>query len=104
MAKQIEDTKTPDMIGEPKKRGRPSTGKAMSGAERQRRLRERAKSAVWGDGDLMAALLHLPMSGLLEELGHAERAGSVEIVRRICDEIVSRTKARRVQRTQDAGA
>lgn len=99
MAKQAEDKVTADLLGEPKKRGRPATGKALSGAERQRRLRERSKSAVWGDGDLMAALLHLPMSGLLEELGHAQRAGSVEIVRRICDEIVIRTEKRRTEKS-----
>lgn len=39
MAKQIEDTKTPDIFGEPKRRGRPATGNAMSNAERQRKFR-----------------------------------------------------------------
>lgn len=44
MAKQSEDLVTGELVGIPppkKPRGRPSTGKAMSGAERMRRSRER---------------------------------------------------------------
>lgn len=45
--KQAADTLTPELPGIPahKKRGRPTTGKAMSAAERMRRYREGLKAA-----------------------------------------------------------
>lgn len=55
------DTATPDLIGGiPKRRGRPSTGKAKSGAERMRDMRSR---------DLRAgSLSEMTTTGLLEML------------------------------------
>lgn len=41
--KQVEDTSTLDMLPQPKKRGRPSTGKAKTGAERMAARRERLR-------------------------------------------------------------
>ena len=41
MAKQPEDNRTMDLLEQPKRRGRPPTGKALSGAERQARHRVR---------------------------------------------------------------
>jgi hypothetical protein len=40
------DTQTLDILGA-KHRGRPSTGKALSGAERVRKHREKRKSELW---------------------------------------------------------
>lgn len=41
--KQVEDTATLDMLPQPKKRGRPATGKAKTGAERMAARRERLR-------------------------------------------------------------
>lgn len=46
MAKDLNDSVTMALIPEPKKRGRPASGKALSNAERQRLFRERKKDRV----------------------------------------------------------
>lgn len=46
MAKDVNDSVTMALIPEPKKRGRPTSGKALSNAERQRLFRERKKDRV----------------------------------------------------------
>lgn len=46
MAKDVNDSVTMALIPEPKKRGRPASGKALSNAERQRRFRENKKGRV----------------------------------------------------------
>lgn len=72
MAKQIEDSKTPDMLGEPKRRGRPATGQAMSAAERKRRQRERDQERL----DALTTAPHkLPPRLLLEVLEHPKQYG-----------------------------
>ena len=52
MAKQIENTKTAELIPMPKKRGRPATGQAMTAAERKRAQRERDKLRFYEDPEL----------------------------------------------------
>lgn len=42
--KDQHDQSTDDLLAEPKKRGRPATGKALSNADRQRAYRERQKA------------------------------------------------------------
>lgn len=44
--KDQRDDKTLEMLPMPKKRGRPSTGKALTTAERQARFRERQKAKL----------------------------------------------------------
>jgi hypothetical protein len=39
MARDLDDRETLDLIPQPKKRGRPKTGSAMTNAERQRKFR-----------------------------------------------------------------
>lgn len=103
MAKQIEDTKNPDMIGEPKKRGRPSTGKAMTSAERQQKRRRDAMRAVWATG---SDLTTLSTTGLMEEFAGAVRGGYSSIAKALASELLRRAEiveAEKRQR-QDAGA
>lgn len=62
------DTSTADLVGGiPKRRGRPPTGKAMSGAERMIRARNRAFMV----GDLQ----DVSTSMLYERLAYAHRLG-----------------------------
>lgn len=64
MAKDLNDNVTMALIPEPKKRGRPASGKALSNAERQRRFRKNQGKKVrfsfseseWKE--LLAALRH----------------------------------------------
>lgn len=78
------DTATGDLVGGiPKRRGRPSTGKAKSGSERMRELRLRALRC---QGDLKS----LPNSALYEELAACHRRGFAAHFEMIVDELRSR--------------
>ncbi|MND84824.1 hypothetical protein D3C87_1113660 [compost metagenome] len=61
--KDSHDTKTPDLLPVPRRRGRPSTGTALSGAERQARYRaqqaEKTVTVTFNRGDLPALKLLL---------------------------------------------
>lgn len=72
--KQNDDQKTIDMIGMPKKRGRPSTGSAQSAAERKRaqRKRDTAKFLAFEGLDTLTE------SGLIEML-HKGKIGDYAI-------------------------
>lgn len=101
MAKQIEDTLTPDMLGEQKKRGRPATGKAMTAAERQQKRRREATRKIWGPG---ADLTTASTSDLLEEMAGAVRGGYLYMAEAISAELLKRTAVAEARRRQDAGA
>lgn len=88
MAKQPEDTKTPDMIGEPKRRGRPATGKAMTAAERKRAQRERDREAFWK----CTPAGEMSTTGLLESLAYAVNRGLSIDAKAIADELVKRAE------------
>lgn len=76
------DTKTADLIGGvPKRRGRPSTGKAKTGAERMRAMRRRNLHA-FGD-----SLTTVTTSGLLEWLAFCHRSGHASLFDRIVQEL-----------------
>lgn len=98
MAKQIEDSKTPDMLGEPKRRGRPSIGSlALSAAERKRRQRERdrhAFTAIEGETRKKAPQ-DMSVTALIENLQHAVSKGWTIDARELADELVKRAKANR---------
>jgi len=95
MAKQIEDNKTPDMLGEPKRRGRPATGQAMSAAERKRRQRDRhAFTAIEGETRKKAPQ-DMSVTALIENLQHAVSKGWAIDARELADELVKRAKANR---------
>lgn len=97
MAKQPEDTKTPDMIGEPKRRGRPATGKALTAAERKRRQRERDRHSLTAiEGENGSRAPHeMSMSALIENLSYAVSRGWAIDARELADELVKRARAKR---------
>lgn len=72
------DTSTPDFIGGvPKRRGRPSTGKAKSGAERMRDMRRRDLKADSLSGMTRTGLLEmLAWSVSNDNLGTFDRVSS----------------------------
>lgn len=78
------DTATGDLVGGiPKRRGRPPTGKAKTGAQRMRAMRTRAIHRL-------EDLKSMPISSLLEELSANYRRGHFVIF----DEIVEELRAR----------
>lgn len=97
MAKQPEDTKTPDMIGEPKHRGRPATGNAMNAAERKRaqRMRDRhAFKAIEGESGKKEPK-DMSVTALIENLQHAVSKGWAIDARELADELVKRAEQKR---------
>lgn len=78
------DTATGDLVGGiPKRRGRPPTGRAKSGADRMRELRRRALRC---EGDLKS----LPLSALYEELAACHRRGFARSFELIVEELRAR--------------
>lgn len=65
MSKDVNDSVTMALIPEPKKRGRPASGKALSNAERQRRFRENKKVRTQVDFSVASELL-AALSGVLD--------------------------------------
>ena len=82
---------------EPKKRGRPATGKAMTAAERKRAQRERERQQIWGDFDIMGNWQNLTMTALLEGMASAVRAGSFVLVEMIAAELARRAAANKTE-------
>ena len=87
MAKQPEDNKMLDMLPAPKRRGRPSTGKALSAAERKAAQRDRDRDRVFGHDGLIQLST---TTGLLEQLGVAVKDGCPHIAEAISDELIRR--------------
>lgn len=87
MARDSKDKSTLPLIPEPKKAGRPSTGSAMSAAERKasQRLRDRLKSVVDGLSDWSN-------TALCDRLQKAVSAGHVEVVKEITLELMKRAR------------
>lgn len=78
------DTATGDLVGGiPKRRGRPPTGKAKTGAQRMASMRTRALRC---DGDLKS----LPLSALYEELAACHRRGFLRSFELIIEELRAR--------------
>ena len=79
MAKDVNDSVTMALLPEPKKRGRPASGKALSNAERQRLFRERKKDRVqidlsvddWAKLSASLQALYESDSGSLRQLQYA---------------------------------
>jgi len=97
MAKQPEDDKTIDILGEKKRRGRPATGQAMTAAERKRRQRERDRhsfAAIEGESGSRAPH-EMSMSALIENLSYAVSRGWAIDARDLADELVKRAQAKR---------
>ncbi|WP_157659152.1 hypothetical protein [Thauera butanivorans] len=89
MAKQLDDVATLELpIEAPKRgRGRPSTGKARSSAERMRELRERQRTAVWG-ADEEARDIPVTVTGMIEQLRYAVANGYVAVARHLSDRLL----------------
>lgn len=77
------------MLAEPKRRGRPATGQAMSAAERKRKQRRRAMSMVFND------LQKAPLTSILSELSHHVSDGHVAEVQKIATELIKRAQTNR---------
>lgn len=72
------------------RRGRPTTGRALTPARRMQSLRQRALTAVMEGADLAA----IPDTGLLEALRVAYRQGQAPMVATITRELVRRVEQR----------
>lgn len=91
MAKQIEDTQTIDMHGEPKRRGRPATGKAMSAAERKRAQRARDRKTL--TTSMQAGRLDtqsMSLDGLLNAMAEVVKIGLPDVAMTLAAELVRR--------------
>lgn len=90
------DTQTLELISTPKKRGRPSTGRAMSAAERKRRQRTRDSLAVTGaiyfSKSRVVDFDECTTTGLIEHLRIGVAEGRPVAVRAICAELVRRAE------------
>jgi hypothetical protein len=86
--KDIKDPGTIEMLPTPKKRGRPSTGKAKTAAERKQDQRQR---------DIKKQLKEQEMttSGLLENLPALIREGHIHLLENHFKELMRRCKANR---------
>ncbi|EIC23790.1 hypothetical protein [Thiorhodovibrio frisius] len=82
----MSDTETP------KRRGRPSTGKALTSAERMRRVREKARLAF--DSEETPDLSQLPDSALLDYLRQAYQARMTWHMASAAKELFQRANAR----------
>ena len=72
------------------RRGRPTTGRALTPARRMQSLRQRALVAVMEGADLAG----IPDTGLLEALQVAYRQGRAPMVATIAQELVRRVERR----------
>lgn len=82
------DTRTPDLLPTPKKRGRPATGHAMTPAERKREQRRRDQRAIWmADSPEWQGLT---VTGLLEHMGQAVAGGYAGVAQAIANELIRR--------------
>lgn len=91
MAKQIEDTQTINMYGEPKRRGRPATGKAMSAAERKRAQRARDRKTL--TASMQAGRLDtqsMTLDGLLNAMAEVVKIGLPDVAMTLAAELVRR--------------
>ena len=85
------DTKTLDLPVLPKKRGRPSTGKALTAA--QRKQRQRAKDwAITANGIGTMDFKEMTTTGLLEQLASAVATQNHELAKSLAAELVKRSK------------
>ena len=72
----------------PRKRGRPSTGRAMSAAQRKARQRTLAVQRIAGG----VAMAEVPLTSLLEELQSCLKAQHGSLARKICAELTRRAE------------
>ena len=72
MARDSKDKKTLPLIPEPKKRGRPSSGNALSAADRKRQQRLRDAQIFSGEADLK----DVTVTALIENLASAVSSGN----------------------------
>lgn len=105
MAKQPEDTKTPDMLAAQKKRGRPATGSAKTAAERKREQRIRDREKVWGDAAITGndQISSLTMDGLLEAIRETTAKGLDALLAPLLAEVMHRAQTNKRDKASTEG-
>lgn len=93
MARDIKDKSTIPLIPEPKKRGRPVTGLALSSAERKRRQRNRDLNLIVRASSGLADIKSIGITSLIEYLSRAVSAGHFASAKDVTTELLRRTKA-----------
>lgn len=90
MAKQAEDLKTIELLPKQAKRGRPTSGKAMSAAERKRAQRAKDKTMLWHKSN---AITDVTTEGLLLGLAECVKGGNLAVLEQITAELKARAQA-----------
>lgn len=85
------DKKTVDAFGT-RRRGRPSTGKAMTEAEKKRAQRERARAIIWETAGI-PDYTQVPTAMLVEAVSQSVARGSPHILKACAKELVQRAQA-----------
>lgn len=85
--KDTADNLTADLLGQ-SKRGRPSSGKALSAAARKKAQRDR-----WLDMQMKGDLSAVPITALLDWIQRAVRIGAPELVQFYAEELATRAQS-----------
>ncbi|MCV2216871.1 hypothetical protein [Thauera sp. Sel9] len=91
------DKVTGELIDTPKKRGRPATGRALTPAERMRRMRAREAGQMRAAKEYggVGALVAMNDAALLKLAGDCMRTGDVEMFGLVMNEMFHRTRRNR---------
>lgn len=85
--KDPKDSKTIPLIPDPKLRGRPSTGSAMTAAQRKAEQRKRDRQLITNEN-----LIDATITALCEQLQHRVSMGDVDLVKGITLELMKRAR------------
>lgn len=101
--KDASDTQTLDLIPTPKKRGRPSTGNALSAAERKRKQRRKAELRYMPGSSLEidAHMATLSTTALCDTLSKMVSSGFVVFAEDVCRELMRRAQDRCDERCEE---
>lgn len=92
MARDTKDNSTLSLIPDVKKRGRPSTGNALSAAERKRRQRNRDSELLVKAFSDNADLSLVNTVSLIEHLQRYVANGNLTLAKDVTTELLKRTK------------
>lgn len=87
MARDSKDKLTLSLISEPKKLGRPSTGSALTPAQRKAQQRQRDRQLITNE-----SLSNATTTALCEQLQHRVSMGDVDLVKGITLELMKRAR------------
>ena len=88
--KDLTDSKTADLLSQPKRRGRPPTGEAMTAAERKRRQRQADRNRIL---ESMSDGKPVTVTGLIEAIGKAAHLGLPVLVMQYAQQLADRIQA-----------